>query len=111
MFMQPEVTYGRWYEIETLDGYYALPFELIGDAYIVSDRWVDAEDEPNLVDRINQYVGVPRDRVLAVQTIDGWGARLSASGYLDCTDWCVFQTEQEARDYASWLSEKDEVFA
>ena len=34
-----------------------------------------------------------------MQRIVGYGARLSAPGYLDCTDWCVFDTEQEAIDY------------
>jgi len=31
--------------------------------------------------------------------IIGWGARLSAPGYLDCTDWSVFDTEREAKEY------------
>lgn len=34
-----------------------------------------------------------------VKTIIGYGARLSAAGYLDCTDWAVFNTEKEAIDY------------
>ena len=29
----------------------------------------------------------------------GYGARLSASGYLDCTDWAVFDTREEAEAY------------
>ena len=29
----------------------------------------------------------------------GFGARLSTPGYMDCTEWCVFSTEQEAIDY------------
>lgn len=32
-----------------------------------------------------------------VETVFGWSARLSAPGYLDCTDWTgVFETEEEA---------------
>lgn len=34
-----------------------------------------------------------------MQRVTGYGARLSAPGYMDCTDWCVFDTEQEAIDY------------
>ena len=29
----------------------------------------------------------------------GYGARLSAPGYMDCTDWAVFDTVKEAEDY------------
>jgi len=34
----------------------------------------------------------------------GYGARLSASGYLDCTEWCVFDTDRDAREhlYSCW---------
>lgn len=31
--------------------------------------------------------------------IIGYGARLTAPGYLDCTEWVVFDTVQEAIDY------------
>ena len=31
--------------------------------------------------------------------VPAWGARLSAPGYLDCTEWCVFDTEAEAAQY------------
>jgi len=34
-----------------------------------------------------------------VETVTGYGARLSAPGYLDCTDWAVFGTVAEAEAY------------
>jgi hypothetical protein len=34
-----------------------------------------------------------------VERKSGFGARMSAPGYLDCTEWAVFDTEKEARDY------------
>lgn len=34
-----------------------------------------------------------------VEKIEGYGVRLSASGYLDCTEWSVFDTEIEAVNY------------
>src|SRR6267142_6162114 len=33
------------------------------------------------------------------ETIRGYGARLSAPGYLDCTEWTVFDTQEEAQTY------------
>ena len=34
-----------------------------------------------------------------------YGARLSAPGYLDCTEWEVFDTEQEACSYLADMAE------
>jgi hypothetical protein len=34
-----------------------------------------------------------------VEIVTGFGARLSAPGYLDCTDWAVFDTIAEAEAY------------
>jgi|SRR5882672_1697890 len=31
--------------------------------------------------------------------IEGYGARLSAPGYLDCTEWTVFDTAEQAEKY------------
>jgi len=33
------------------------------------------------------------------ENVKGYGARFSAPGYLDCTEWAVFDTEDEAREY------------
>jgi hypothetical protein len=34
-----------------------------------------------------------------IEMVNGYGARLSASGYMDCTEYAVFDTAQEAADY------------
>ena len=34
-----------------------------------------------------------------VEVIVGYGARLSAPGYMDCTEWSVFDTVSEAEQY------------
>lgn len=40
----------------------------------------------------------------------GWYSRLSAPGYLDCTDWSgPFETEQEALDYVMDLYDVDDM--
>ena len=33
------------------------------------------------------------------ENIQGYGARLSAPGYMDCTEWCVFDSVEEAEEY------------
>ena len=42
-----------------------------------------------------------------IKTVDGWGARLSAPGYLDATAWTVFETEVEAQEYLDEQQEDD----
>lgn len=39
------------------------------------------------------------DQDLVVDRFAGYGARLSAPGFMDCTDWCVLSTVSEARHY------------
>ena len=42
------------------------------------------------------------------ENIKGYGARLSAPGYLDCTNWQVFDTEEEAEEYLTEEYPEDE---
>ena len=75
-FMEPQITNKiNWWEIES--GFGISVFEAdcrLENTQMPSGRWW-------------------------VDLSTGHGARLSAPGYMDCTDWCVFDTEQEAIDY------------
>lgn len=73
-FMEPQYELGSWLECENK----------YGETY-----WMPADCE-DLVD-----LG---DKVVTLHMLK-WGARLSAPGYMDCTDWAVFDTEEEAREY------------
>lgn len=76
-FMQAQITSKQaWVEIETSDG---------GTTYVLES---DAHDTLQ-GDEGSEAVGM----------VSGYGARLSAPGYMDCTDWAVFDTVQEAADY------------
>jgi hypothetical protein len=78
-FMQQQVTTKRaWWEVDGTNG----------------TEWFDQEDFTELEARQN-YQG----KVWSSTPREGFGARLSAPGYLDCTEWSVFDTEQEAWDY------------
>ena len=55
------------------------------------------DDEPKIVQLLRDYL--EGNRVFSVQEREGYGARLSAQGYMDCTEWAVFDTEEEARAY------------
>ena len=47
-------------------------------------------------------------QVQSWELIQGYGARLSAPGYLDCTPWSVFETEEEAERYLEEMYGDDE---
>ena len=69
---------------------------LVHDAasYPESERWIMADDM--------------EDEDVATEQTIGYGARYSAPGYLDCTEWTVFDTEAEAmRFLAEDLAELD----
>lgn len=66
--MEPEIVEGDWWQIETREG----------------TEWLPADIAP------------PGD-ALSVQCVHGWGCRLSMPGYMDCTDWTVADTYDEAR--------------
>lgn len=60
-------------------------------------EWYPADDF-TLDEARAEYEGA-FGKVTEAETVSGYGARLSAPGYMDCTEWCVFDTEQEAEDY------------
>jgi len=85
-FMEPEIRFGRWIEIEGPHGIEFYPYEVFED--------------------IKPYYEGPD---FEINVIEGYGARFSAPGlYLDCTDWVVFDTEEEARKY---LAEEEALYA
>lgn len=98
--MEPDIQYGLWYAIETTNGTEFIPADL-ADLGLEADTILSKDDE-GFVDAaasIRDYVtGDPLEITLRT----GYGARLSMPGYMDCTEWSVFDTEDEA---AAWLTE------
>ena len=99
-FMQQQITGKQnWLKVETAQG-----TEFIDSASLcLFVRNSDCPSQPltederfQTVKKIQPYTdGEPQSWA----NIKGYGARLSAPGYLDCTAWAVFDTEQEAREY------------
>lgn len=89
-FMKPEVYYGAYYEIEANHG----------ETHIVP---VDVTDvATSLVScpagKLTDYIqGTIDDPYEMITPVKGWLARMSAPGYLDCTDWSAHASEEEAR--------------
>jgi hypothetical protein len=77
-FMQPCVTSGveKWWKVETDFGVWFVPFEFdVGGEGV--GEWVEGE-------------------VIEKEVVRGYGARLSAAGYMDATEWGVCDTWEEA---------------
>lgn len=81
-----------------------VPFDVIG-ALGIADGETATEDSRDDWDDIISAVlpycehGPRGAGVQEVSVRLGWGARLSAPGYMDHTEWSIFDTEQEALDY------------
>jgi len=99
-FMQRQVTGNEnWLQVETTQG---TEFVRIADTSLFvrnsdcpSQPLTDDEREAT-IDNIRDYV---EDTPKSKQNIKGYGARLSAPGYLDCTPFVVFDTQEEAEQY------------
>lgn len=78
-FMERQIEHGQWIEVDGPAGIEIFPADMF------------TEDEA----KGNYSYGEP----WSVETVTGYGARLSAPGYLDCTEWTVFETEAEAEEF------------
>jgi hypothetical protein len=121
--MEPEVIFGQWYEIDGPWGTEFLPADLVGKTRVTHPDGRETQHQPGLDelqewDRLNGLLTEEDDtdsvrfpipsalrdycenkEAWRIDLIEGWGARLSMPGYLDCTSWTVCETEEEARAY------------
>ena len=90
-FMQQQITNSRnWWKVDGSEG------TMYFDAEdFTKDQAIDAYEFPQAVD--------------SVELIVGFGARLSAPGYMDCTDWSVYGSLEEAqRELAEMFGDDDD---
>jgi hypothetical protein len=79
----------------------------------VFDTGLDLPASSNLADGVTEDNSSDVQRycegkVQSWENVEGYGARLSAPGYLDCTEWNVYDTEQEAREALDEMYPEDE---
>ena len=81
--MQPQITDSqKWVIAETDVGTEYLPF------------WLSESTDPDA-----QYPYTMGTEITHTELIEGFGAQMSAPGYMACTPWVVFATEEAARAY------------
>ena len=104
-FMQKQIEYGYWYEVDGINGIEVVPADLVPHSNIYPDEWytLDGEDDDselyNFAIALEDYLETSVDRIHALRVTLGWGARLSAPGFMDCTAWTVFKTREEAEEF------------
>jgi hypothetical protein len=102
-FMQRQVTGNEsWLQVETTNCTTFLPSDLVSG---VSNCPAEEVEDNIWFESVQQYCeGEPQ----SWEWIKGYGARLSAPGYMDCTEWAVFETEAEAMAYLDEYYPEDE---
>lgn len=82
--MDKQIRYDRWVVINTTNGIVAIPQDFVGKQCTFT-----ASDVADYID----------GEFISAELVDGYGARLSMPGYLDCTEWTVFDTEEAADQF------------
>jgi hypothetical protein len=122
-FMEQQVTSKQaWYMIDGPMGTDYIPADVVGvtvttngkKRYATPDEIRDLDETAVDPDSVRQ----PVPKALAdytenkeswnIELIEGFGARLSANGYMDCTEWAVFDTAEEAQAYLDEYYPEDE---
>ena len=105
-FMKVEITEKLyWYKLETDAGTWFVP--LGGHGGIVKQAVVDCLDneDGDTIDGLLQFT--EGTKLYGVSLVQGYGVRLSAAGYLDCTDWDFYPNKREAIKAARELAQDD----
>ena len=89
-FMNPQIYEGDYFEVDTSTGTEIVPADIVGGGRTASIA-VEA--------LLNYLEGTPDDADELIDIKRGWLARMSAAGYMDCTDWSAFDTQWEALAY------------
>lgn len=89
-FMKPEIIKGLYFAIDTTCGTEIVPADLIG-------RTVSTHVEAFA----NYLEGEPLDSEECAECREGWLARMSAPGYLDCTAWGAYSSRAAAESALS----------
>jgi hypothetical protein len=109
--VEPQIESGLWVEVDTRDGTETIPTDVCGFPPGVEQHgdhleWSELppSQRVEIINQLSPYLPCGHsDRIdssiVWVRLRQGFGARLSSPGYLDCTPWLVFDTHKEAKDY------------
>ena len=100
-FMEQQIEYGTWLQVDTTNGIECIPSILFDKEWV---RQILENDDPDPDhDAMEILYGLLSGFMSSVpysaELIDGYGARMSAPGYMDCTEWSVFSDRMAAQEY------------
>ena len=100
-FMEKEVTIkSNWIMVDGDMGTEYIEDDLIKHSLKLNESLTPESDQfDDIVEAISDYIENRPGRIYTIELISGYGARLSAPGYMDRTEWSVHDTEAEAIDY------------
>jgi hypothetical protein len=102
-FMQKQVTeYMEWIAIDGNHGTTYVPAD--------EDRELRKQLSRGIYDEQRAATYYEGTKIDTVSLVNGHGARMSAPGYMDCTDWTIFDTPEEAERYLDEYYGDDEDF-
>lgn len=86
-FMKPQIVKAKWTIIDTSSGMWAVQSEYtpLTVAAFADDSVENIFDVDGVESELLEYAESTKDDLLSAELKDGYGARLSATGYLDCT--------------------------
>lgn len=105
-FMEREITSKQlWYQVDGNYGTDFIPAEVVSNPR-VHRLTVGAEVNEDYPTLLRHLVSCVKDYtentdIYSVTLIEGYGSRLSAPGYMDCTEWGVYDSPEEAEDALS----------
>lgn len=91
-FMKKEIFHGKFFTVETTHGTETVPTYLLTRTEGLIAEALANYCTGNILD--------PDEDLVAKE---GWLARMSAPGYMDCTDWTSHASEKEANEYLDAL--------
>ena len=101
--MQPEIRHGLWLRVDTMNGTWWLPEDLVGPVFLKQDvtydvDWLNLEEDSKfrpLLNDLEAFVEADVYDIYELTLVEGWGGRMSAPGYLDCTEWIVLPDRED----------------
>lgn len=95
-FMQIATTQDTWYLVEHRYGSDYVPASVCGDLDIPKGEEFDS-DSPKWAELVAAVRDYCEGKPEAIECIgEQWAARYSAPGYMDCTEWVLADTEEDA---------------
>jgi hypothetical protein len=109
-FMRHQVTRRQnWLRVETKHGTEWVDSASLSLFVRDSDTVTHPMSEQERAETVNKIQPYTEGTPLSWENVKGFGARVSAPGYLDCTEWTVFDTEDEAREYLEEMYPEDDT--